>query len=317
MGCWWRVGGLLLGALWGVLIAFGQQARPVLAVGAFEGAEGALAQQVRQRVVQALSLSSQLRVSDREHVRAVLEEQRLRETGLTGESDTESAPLPPAKWLLVGRVVVSGEQIQIELSSLDVRTGALLLGGTEAVSGQRAEWETLALRAAERIHRRLTGYALPIGIATEPLPDEGVPPSENRYDYASSPYREQIESILARGWMRLYPDGNFRPNEPVSACYFAALLQRLQTHLGSFVEYQPSEPAQPIRCGQAALLLAKASRARLPDRRASYLDIPDWAKGVVGRAHAAPLTREQLAALLYNLFQAMEASTTNTQGGAP
>ena len=319
MGCWQRVGWWLLSALGGLLIAVGQPSRPVLAVGAFEGSDDALAQQVRQQVVQTLSLSSRLHISDREHARAILQEQRLRETGLTGESGASAAPLPAAQWLLVGRITAQGDRLQIELSSLDVRTGALLTGGMEVVSGQRADWKTLAQRAAERMHRRLTGQSLPVGFAIEPLPDEGVPPSENRRDYDGSRYREQIDAILAKGWMRLYPDGMFRPSEPVSACYFAALLQRLQTHLGAYVAYEPSEPARPISCGQAAALLAKASEARLPNRRASYLDIPDWARGIVGRgsARAAPLTREQLAALLYALLRAIEGTKPTTQGGAP
>jgi hypothetical protein len=116
--------------------------------------------------------------------------------------------------------------------------------------------------------------------------------------------------------MRLYPDGMFRPSEPVSACYFAALLQRLQAYLGTHVAYEPSESARPISCGQAAVLLAKVSEARLPNRRASYLDIPDWAKGIVGHARAAPLTREQLAALLYAMLQAVEGAQLSPQGGA-
>jgi hypothetical protein len=67
------------------------------------------------------------------------------------------------------------------------------------------------------------------------------------------------------------------------------------------------------------VLLAKVSEARLPNRRASYLDIPDWARGIVGRgsARAAPLTREQLAALLYALLHAVEGTKPTTQGGAP
>jgi hypothetical protein len=89
---WW-----LLSALGGLLIAVGQPSRPVLAVGAFEGSDDALAQQVRQQVVQTLSLSSRLHISDREHARAILQEQRLRETGLTGESEASAAPLPAAQ----------------------------------------------------------------------------------------------------------------------------------------------------------------------------------------------------------------------------
>jgi hypothetical protein len=75
VGCW------LLSALGGLLIVVGQPSRPVLAVGAFEGNDEALVQQARQQVVQTLSLSSRLRITDREHARAILQEQRLRETG--------------------------------------------------------------------------------------------------------------------------------------------------------------------------------------------------------------------------------------------
>jgi hypothetical protein len=229
MGRWRCVGWWLLSALGGLLIAVGQPSRPVLAVGVFEGSDDALAQQVRQQVVQTLSLSSRLQVSDREHARAILQEQRLRETGLTGESEASAAPLPAAQWLLVGRITVQGDRLQIELSSLDVRTGALLTGGMEVVSGQRSDWQTLAQRAAERMHRRLTGQSLPVGFAIEPLPDEGVPPSENRRDYDGSRYREQIDAILATGLDAPLPGRDVPPSR---ACERVLLRRAAATAAG-------------------------------------------------------------------------------------
>ncbi|GBC93266.1 hypothetical protein HRbin15_01756 [bacterium HR15] len=303
-----RVWGLLPCLIGGLSLVWAQASKPTLAIGDFEGSEPTLIQQVRQQVVQTLTLSTHLQIADRLQARALLQEQRLRESGLTGDSDSKSAPLAPANWLLIGRVTSDGTRLQIELSCLDVRTGALLTGGVELVSGARTEWETLAQRAAERMHRRLIGETLPVGIPIEPLPDEGIPPSRNLRDYEHSPYRWHIDYVLAHGWMRLYPDGTFRPEEPVSACYFAALLQRLQAQLGTFVSYQPSDPSRPISRGQAVLLLTELSKTRLPANRSSYLDIPDWAKGVVGweGARATPLTRERLAALLHNLMKAIE-----------
>jgi hypothetical protein len=314
-----RVGWILL--FWligGYNLLWAQATKPTLALGDFEGNDPALVQQVRQRVAQTLTLSTELQIADRWQARAVLQEQRLRETGLTGDADPKDAPLPAANWLLVGRITGSGAQVQIELSCLDVRTGALLIGGVELVSGERSDWEQLAQRAAERMHRRLTGKTLPIGAPIEPLPDEGVPPARNLRDYEQSPYRWQIDYVLEQGWIRLYPDGTFRPEEPVSACYFAALLQRLQARFGTFVAYQPAEPSHPISRGQAVILLAQLSRSRPSDRRSSYLDIPDWAKGVVGweGARAAPLTRERLAALLHNLLKAIEGQEGASEGSA-
>jgi len=310
---------LLICLIGGLNLVWAQADRPVLAIGAFEGSDSTLVQQVRQQVVRTLALSAHLQIADRLQARALLQEQRLRESGLTGDSGSKSAPLAPANWLLVGRITNDEARLQIELSCLDVRTGAVLTWGVELVSGARAEWEMLAQRAAERIHRRLTGKTLPLSIPIEPLPDEGVPPSRNLRDYEHSPYRWHIDYVLEQGWMRLYPDGTFRPEEPVSACYFAALLKRLQAHLGTFVAYQPSDPSSPISRGQAAILLTKLSEARLPANRSSYLDIPDWAKGIVGweSARATPLTRERLAALLYNLLKAIEKREQPSEEGSP
>lgn len=307
----WLIGGWSLG--------WAQVTKPTLALGEFEGNDATLTQQVRQQVAQTLALSTQLQITDRLQARAWLQEQRLRESGLTGDSVEKGTPLVPAAWLLIGRIVSDGTHLQIELSCLDVGTGARLMGGSELVSGARAEWESLAQRAAERLHRRLTGKTLPVSVPIEPLPDEGIPPSRSLLDYADSPYRWHIDYVLERGWMRLYPDGSFRPEEPVSACYFAALLKRLQAQLGTFVAYHPVEPSQPVSRGQAVILLMKLVEGRLPANRSSYLDIPDWAKGVVGweSARAAPLTRERLAALLHNLLKAIEKHAQLSGEGSP
>jgi hypothetical protein len=295
--------------------------KPLLAIGTFEGSDETLVQQVRQQVVQTLSLSSDLHMTDRLQARALLQEQRLQESGLTGKPDqaTKNPPLTPANWLLTGHILSDGTHLQINLSCLDVRTGTQLTGGSELISGLRSEWEMLAQRAAERMHRRLTGKTLPVNFPIEPLPDEGVPPRSNLRDYEQSPYRWQIDYVLEQGWMRLYPDGTFRPEEPVSALYFAALLQRLQARFGTPLHYQPAEPNNAISRGQAVILLTRLSEARLPTQRASYLDMPDWAKGIIGweSARAAPLTRERLAALLYNLLKSLEKQEAASQGGSP
>jgi hypothetical protein len=105
----------------------------------------------------------------------------------------------------------------------------------------------------------------------------------------------------------------------VSALYFAALLQRLQARFGTHLPYQPAEPNSAISRGQAVLLLTRLSEARLPTQRASYLDMPDWAKGIIGweSARATPLTRERLAALLYNLLKLLEKQEAASQERSP
>ncbi len=298
----------------------GQAGKPVLAIGAFEGNEETVVQQVRQQVVQTLSLSTSLQITDRLQARALLQEQRLRETGLTGETTREanSPSLSPANWLLVGHILSDGTYLQINLSCLDVQSGTPLTGGSESVSGLRNEWEPLAQRAAERLHRRLTGKTLPVNFPIEPLPDEGILPRSNLRDYEQSPYRWHIDYVLEQGWMRLYPDGTFRPEEPVSTLYFAALLQRLQARFGTHLHYQPAEPNSPISRGQAVILLTRLSEARVPSPRSSYLDMPDWAKGIIGweSARATPLTRERLAALLHNLLKLLEKQEAASQEGS-
>ncbi len=298
----------------------GQAGKPVLAIGAFEGNEETVVQQVRQQVVQTLSLSTSLQITDRLQARALLQEQRLRETGLTGETTREanSPSLSSANWLLVGHILSDGTNLQINLSCLDVQSGTPLTGGSESVSGLRNEWELLAQRAAERLHRRLTGKTLPVNFPIEPLPDEGILPRSNLRDYEQSPYRWHIDYVLEQGWMRLYPDGTFRPEEPVSTLYFAALLQRLQARFGTHLHYQPAEPNSPISRGQAVILLTRLSEARVPSPRSSYLDMPDWAKGIIGweSARATPLTRERLAALLHNLLKLLEKQEAASQEGS-
>ncbi|MCS7209692.1 MAG: S-layer homology domain-containing protein [Fimbriimonadales bacterium] len=282
-----------------------QTAPPTLAIGAFEGNDEPLTQAVRQQVVQLLSRSTHLQVADRAQIRAVLQERRLRELGLTGEPEDSPAPLAPAHRLLLGRVSLVGSQVQIELSCYDVRTGTTLTGGSETLSGARQEWESLAQRVAERMHRRLTGKSLPVSFTIEPLPDEGVPPETDARDYLSSPYHASIERALQRGWMRLYPDGTFRPDEPVSGVYFQALLQRLKARLGGTPDYMPEKPDETLTCAQAVRFLAQLS-ANQP--RASYLHPPEWARRALSPSELrAPLTRARLAALLAGLMQTVQS----------
>lgn len=286
---------------WAFSVAWAQ---PTLAVGAFEGNDDALTQAVRQQVVQALSRSTHLQIADRAQLRAVLQERRLRDLGLTGEPENAPAPLASAERLLLGRVNLAGEQLQIELSCYAVRTGALLTGGSETLSGARAEWEQLAQRAAERIHRRLTGKSLPVNFPIEPLPDEGVPPNADAGDYLSHPHRVSIETALQRGWMRLYPDGTFRPEEPVNGVYFQALLQRLKARLGGAPDYTPERPDETLTCIQAVRHLTRLGAAQ---SQVSYLHPPDWARRALQPEELRfTLTRARLAALLNGLMNSVQ-----------
>lgn len=296
----WRWWAMWLTA-WSVALG---HATPTLAVGAFEGDDETLTQAVRQQVVQVLSRSAHLQIADRAQLRAVLQERRLRDLGLTGEPERVPAPLAPAERLLVGRVSLVGSRVQIDLSCHDLQTGAALMGGSESLTGARAEWEILAQRAAERIHRRLTGKSLPVNFTIEPLPDEGVPSETDAHDYLSSPYRASIEQALLRGWMRLYPDGTFRPDEPVSGVYFHALLQRLAGRLGGSPDYTPEKSDETLTCAQAVRYLAQLG---VGQPRASYLHPPAWAQRALRASELrAPLTRARLAALLDALMQSVQ-----------
>ncbi len=279
-------------------------ATPTLAIGAFEGDDETLTQAVRQQVVQLLSRSAHLQVADRAQLRAVLQERRLRDLGLTGEPERAPAPLAPAERVLVGRVSLIGIRLQIDLSCHDLQTGAALMGGSESITGGRTEWENLAQRAAERIHRRLTGKSLPVNFTIEPLPDEGTPPETDAQDYIRSPYRASIERALQRGWMRLYPDGTFRPDEPVSGVYFHALLQRLAGRLGGAPDYTPEKPEETLN---GALAVRYLSQLGAGQPRASYLHPPAWAQSALRQGELrAPLTRARLAALLDALMQTVQ-----------
>lgn len=287
-----------------------------IAVGTFDTNDETLANRVRQTLLNALASSEELRVVDRLALKQIIEEQRFQQLGLVPDKERVApGSLYAASLLLTGSLYVEGLQMSLQAHCVEVRTGAVLPHSAERLQGSVIEWRELSLRLADNIHRRLTGEGLITGLRPTSLPVEGIPPTTRKLDYEDSPYRWHIEYVIAHGLMRPYPDGTFRPAEPVSQRYFAAVLTRLQPKVGAGSFYEPVDPETSVARMQAVLAIKRLATGSVSD--SYYLDVPQWAKGIVGwdATRSAPLTREVLAALITNLLKSMELPRHPPLGG--
>lgn len=287
-----------------------------ITVGTFDTNDERLAHQVRQTLLNALASSEDLRVVDRLALKQIIEEQRFQQMGLVPDKErVVPGSLSAASIVLTGSLYVEGLQVSLQAHCVEVRTGAVLPHSAERLQGSITEWHALSLRLADSIHRRLTGEGLITGLRPASIPVEGVPSTTRKPDYENSPYRWHIEYVLAHDLMRPYPDGTFRPTEPVSQRYFAAVLTRLQPKVGAGSFYEPVDPETNVTRMQAVLAIKRLATGSVPD--SYYLDVPQWARGVVGwdATRSAPLTREVLAALMTNLLKSMELPRHPPLGG--
>jgi TolB-like protein len=287
-----------------------------IAVGTFDTNDETLANQIRQTLVNALASSEELRVVDRLALKQIIEEQRFQQLGLVPDKERVApGSLYAASILLTGSIYVEGLQMSLQAHCVDVRTGAVLPHSAERLQGSITEWHELTLRLADSLHRRLTGDILMTGLRPTSLPVEGIPATVRKPDYENSPYFWHIEYVIAHDLMRPYPDGAFRPTEVVSQRYFMAVLTRLQPRVGAGHFYEATDPETSVTRMQAVLAIKRLATGSVPD--SYYLDVPQWAKGIVGwdATRSAPLTREVLAALMTNLLKSMETPPHEQGGG--
>lgn len=288
----------------------------VVAIGQLESNEPLLAAQIRSTLTELFAGSSRLQVVDRSALKQVLQELQFQQMGLVPpELQVPFGEVKPFSLLLTGSLQVEGSRFVLSAHWVDVRTGTILPHSAEQVEGERSNWQWHLLRLADRLHRRLTGAGLVPGLPPDPLPEEGIRPTSLHKDYETSVYRWHIEFVMERNLMRAYPDGTFRPGEVVSERYFAAVVGRLRNLLGGHFVFQPHEPDQPVRRMQAVLVLDRLLKACTGEAGGYYLEVPDWAKGIVGwdASRSALLTREVLAALVTNLLKSSEKNRLERQ----
>ncbi|MCD1260355.1 S-layer homology domain-containing protein [Paenibacillus athensensis] len=157
----------------------------------------------------------------------------------------------------------------------------------------------------------------------EPVPTPDVSFSDIRGHWAEAAIRDGA----GRGWIDGYPDGAFRPDEPVTRAEFALMLERALSADGDAAEaadfrdgplipgWARAAVARAVRSGwidgypdgtfrpaafisrtEAAVLIARAGGAETPAAAAPFADdaaIADWAKPYIEAAREAKLVEGQ------------------------
>lgn len=292
----------------------GQQALPVLAVSDFSGDDPALCQAVTEIVLTDLAKSRRLTLVERAQLRQAMNESRFQKTGLAATGDVASAGrLIGATHLVVGSVNLNDERVILNARVLDVRTGALHAGVAENTEGWRDELFALAHELANRLHHRLTGESLPgfVEPTSEPSGSGTVPrvsPPLSTPDWENLPESGAIAHALAKGWMRLFADGSFRPHETVSEWYFYETVRRLARRYGL-----DATPYYPVGDGSGRISRLAAVRAlqSLVNEAPSYfLDVPPWAISWLDNAPHKLLSRARFASLLQRVEEQLQRKIT-------
>ncbi len=280
----------------------------VLAVSDFTGDNPALCQAATEIVLTDLAKSRRLTLVERAQLRQALNELRLQKTGLTDSGDMARAgKIIGATHVVVGSLSVNEQRVILNARVLDVRTGALYAGAAVNVEGWSDELFALAHELANSLHYQLTGEVLPGFLSPQVVPsaDKTPPVEEARSlgraetpapDWGNTAESEAIAAVLAKGWMRLYADGSFRPHEPVTERYFYETLRRLARR------YQRDD-SRLFPSGDGDSVVRRMEAARLvgslvAGRQVYFLEVPEWAVSWLGNTPHKPLTRAQLASLL-------------------
>ncbi|MCS6949457.1 MAG: CsgG/HfaB family protein [bacterium] len=289
------------------LAASGNDPALVLAVSDFTGEHPALCQAVTETVLTDLAKSRRLTLVERAQLRHALGELRLQKAGLTETGEMARAgKMVGATHVVVGSVSVNEQRVILNARVLDVRTGTLYAGAAVNTEGWRDELFALAHELANALHYRLTGENLPGFAQTSQTPavvDTSVSPEPTAVDRAPAapdwenlPESAAIAQALVRGWMRLYPDGSFRPRELVTERYFYETLRRLARRYGKDDTryFHSGEGSIPVSRLQAARIVGAMVQGRAP----YFLEAPEWATGWLGNTAHKPMTRAQFAHLL-------------------
>ncbi|GIV19641.1 MAG: hypothetical protein KatS3mg023_1392 [Armatimonadota bacterium] len=286
-----------------------EQTPLVLAVSDFVGDSSALCQAATEIVLTDLAKSRKITLVERAQLRQVFSELRLQRTGLTENGEMARAgKIIGATHVVIGSLSVNEQRLILNARVLDVRTGALYAGAAVNVEGWSDELFALAHELANRLHYQLTGESLP-GCAVPPAvsptgetsPDTNLvlrsTPSMPAPDWENLPESAAIARALARGWMRLFADGSFRPYELVTERYFYETLRRLaRRYHRDDTRYFPSgDGDNHISRMDAARILGALVTGNKPTY---FLDVPEWAVAWLGNTPRKPLTRAQFALLL-------------------
>ncbi len=294
----------------------------VLAVSDFTGETPALCQAATEIVLTDLAKSRKLTLVERAQLRQALSELRLQKTGLTESGDMARAgKIIGATHVVIGSLSVNEQRVILNARVLDVRTGALYAGAAVNVEGWSDELFALAHELANALHYQLTGECLP-GFVTPPAlstvdratlaEDTGLSrsPETPAPDWENLPESEAIALALAKGWMRLFADGSFRPYEPVTGRYFYETLRRLARR------YQMDDSRLfPSGDGDSFVRRMEAVRlvgALVAGRQVYFLDVPEWAASWLGNTPHKPLTRAQLASLLHLAEEQLQRRITSS-----
>jgi TolB-like protein len=294
----------------------------VLGVSDFTGNNPALCQAATEIVLTDLAKSRRLTLVERAQLRQALSELRLQKTGLTESGDMARAgKIIGATHVVIGSLSINEQRVILNARVLDVRTGALYAGAAVNVEGWSDELFALAHELANSLHYQLTGECLP-GFVTPPaVPSAYKTPQMEETDspgrtetpapdWENLPESEAIALALAKGWMRLFADGSFRPYEPVTVRYFYETLRRLARR------YQMDDSRLfPSGDGDSFVRRMEAVRlvgALVAGRQVYFLDVPEWAASWLGNTPHKPLTRAQLASLLRLAEEQMQRRITSS-----
>lgn len=290
----------------------------VLAVSDFTGENASLCQAVTEIVLTDLAKSRQLILVERAQLRHALSELRLGQSGLVTNPDmVQAGKLIGATHVVVGSVSVNEQRVILNARVLDVRTGAVYAGAAENTEGWTDELFYLAHDLANRLHLRLTGEPLP-GFSPLPPPPEvkqatvepapaSSPPTVP--DWQNHPQSSAIAYALARGWMRLFADGSFRPYETVSERYFYQTLRLVarRYHLDASSLYPEGDEQKVISRLEAVRRVERWIR----ERSSYFLEVPEWAKEWIAHSPHKALTRALFAELLQLVEQQVQRKITS------
>lgn len=303
-----------------------QQTRLVLAVSDFTGDNPALCQAATEIVLTDLAKSRKLTLVERAQLRQAFSELRLQRTGLTENGDMARAgKIIGATHVVIGSLSINEQRVILNARVLDVRTGALYAGAAVNVEGWSDELFALAHELANRLYYQLTGESLPGCVVppvasssseTPPDADSGVSgtPAAPAPDWENLSESEAIARALARGWMRLFADGSFRPHELVTERYFYETLRRLARR------YQRDD-SRFFPSGDGANVISRMEAARIvgmlvAGRQGYFLEVPDGIASWLGNTPHRPLTRAQFAMLLQLAEEQMQPRITSPQAAS-
>jgi len=301
--CWLITGLLWTPGLWAKGIM--PEKDMVIAVADFTGKDPEISEGIAETLLTDLAKSSRLHLVERKQLRRALSEVKLSASGLTDSKKVKKlGTMVGADRMIVGSYSLASDSIIINARLLDVATGQLTQGGAENIQGSREDIFTLVHRLANRFHKRLTGEWIPDIEPDSPDVLRGLPSSGQETsrtgeptDIASSPFQQEIRTVVSLGIMQGFTDGTFRPKASLTEREFDIILQRLKGHIRpmaprTFTLQNPLQPVTRVR------VLAALVRLEVPSEQFEAMirpmdvlsifedaaDIPRWARTYIAVA---------------------------------